>query len=342
MPLLIDMRLPHDSAFKRFVHSPAFIRHTLRAHPLAGIDEAEVEAIEDAGANFVDDRLVQRLADAVWRLRMADGSITFLLVECQAKVDPSMPFRMLNAVSALYLALSLNPPQPEYSAAVVPRIKHLTIYSGQRPWSAVGEVGAAIAVRSAEEERDIPRMECPVLELRRWPDPGGDSNVAVLLARMQRCDSPEALLAAAEPLKQWCGSASHASLAGAFATWISHVCVPELGVLDAAKSDNLDDVLDMLETERVTWADRIRNEGRNEGRREGRNEGRREGRDEGLAGERKLLLRLARIRFGEALAGSLAALLEGIADADRLEQVGEWLLVCDSGDALLARLGQQP
>ncbi len=87
----------------------------------------------------------------------------------------------------------------------------------------------------------------------------------------------------------------------------------------------------MLETESVTWADRIRDEGR------------REGRDEGLvAGERKLLLRQARIRFGESLAGSLAAVLDGIADADRLEQVGEWLLVCDSGDALLARLGQQP
>ena len=82
----------------------------------------------------------------------------------------------------------------------------------------------------------------------------------------------------------------------------------------------------MLESESVTWADRIRDEGRDEGL---------------LAGERKLLLRQARIRFGESLAGSLAALLDGIADADRLEQVGEWLLVCDSGDALLARLGQQ-
>ena len=40
MPPLIDIRLPHDSAFKRFTHSPAFIRHTQRAHPLAGIDEA--------------------------------------------------------------------------------------------------------------------------------------------------------------------------------------------------------------------------------------------------------------------------------------------------------------
>jgi predicted hotdog family 3-hydroxylacyl-ACP dehydratase len=149
----------------------------------------------------------------------------------------------------------------------------------------------------------------------------------VLLGRLQSCDSPEALLAAAEPLKQWYGRESHASLAGAFAAWISHVRVPELGVLDAEKSDIIEEVLDMLETESVTWADRMRDEGRREGKREG---------------ERKLLLRLARIRFGDALAGSLASLLEGIADADRLEQVGEWLLVCDSGDALLARLGQQP
>ena len=81
----------------------------------------------------------------------------------------------------------------------------------------------------------------------------------------------------------------------------------------------------MLETESQTWADRMRAEGRDEGRRDG---------------ERKLLLRQARIRFGEALARSLAAKLEGIADADRLEEIGEWLLVCDSGDALLARFGQ--
>ena len=85
----------------------------------------------------------------------------------------------------------------------------------------------------------------------------------------------------------------------------------------------------MLETESVTWADRVRAEGRDEGRREGRREG-----------ERKLLLRQARIRFGEALARSLAVRLEGIADADRLEEVGEWVLVCESGDALLSRLEQ--
>ena len=95
----------------------------------------------------------------------------------------------------------------------------------------------------------------------------------------------------------------------------------------------------MLEAESLTWADRMRAEGQRQGQRKGRREGRREGRIEGRCeGERKLILRLARIRFGEKLADSLTARLEGIADADRLEEIGEWLLVCDSGEALLARL----
>lgn len=80
----------------------------------------------------------------------------------------------------------------------------------------------------------------------------------------------------------------------------------------------------MLEDETLTWADRMRAEGR----------------QEGLARERKLLLRQARIRFGESVAGSLAAPLERIADTDHLEKVGEWLVVCDSGDALLALVNQ--
>jgi len=207
----------------------------------------------------------------------------------------------------------------------VPRVKHLIIYSGKRPWTAAGEVGQAIRVRSLEEERDIPRMECPLLELWRCPDPGGEENLAVLLGRLQRCDSPAALRAAAEPLKKWPKTESQGALGRAFAAWVSEVLIPDLGVPDAAKSYDLKEVLDMLETESLTWADRVRAEGRDEGRREG---------------ERKLLLRQARIRFGEALARSLAVRLEGIADVDRLEEIGEWLLVCESGDALLSRLGQ--
>ena len=237
----IDQGLRRDSAFKLFVHHQTFIRHLLRAYPLLCIDEREVVAIDAGNANLVaPDGQGQRLADAVWRFTLADGEIVYLLVERQAEIDSSMPFRMLHAAARMYLILSQNPPRESgYAASTVPRVKHLIIYSGKRPWTAVGEVGQAIRARSLKEERDIPRMECPLLELWRCPDPGGEEYLAVLLGRLQRCDNPETLRAAAEPLKNWPPSESQGALGRAFAAWISEVLILNLGVPDAVKSYRL-------------------------------------------------------------------------------------------------------
>ena len=284
---------------------------------LPGLDPALVEQVEETAANLVGPDLSQRLADAVWRLRLSDGQTAYLLVECQSQPDPSMPYRMLHGVATLALALSRDPP-PGYTAGRVPPIRNLTVYSGQVPWPPVAEGPGP----------GMPRMACPVLELRRFPDPGGEDNVVVLLMRLQRCEDPESLRAAEEPLRAWAGDAARAGLASAFAAWITHVRLPEMGVEDALKSDTLEEVLEMLETEPRTWADRIRDEGREQGR------------EQGLERERKLLLRLARVRFGDTLERSMATLLEPITDADRLEEIGEWLLVCESGEAFLARLRQ--
>ncbi|MDE0628945.1 MAG: hypothetical protein OXH99_21335 [Bryobacterales bacterium] len=84
----------------------------------------------------------------------------------------------------------------------------------------------------------------------------------------------------------------------------------------------------MLETKPPTWGDRMREEGRKEERKAG------------LQRARKLLLRQARLRCGDREAGTLSVLLDRIGDPDLLEDVGEWLLVCESGEAFLARLRQ--
>ena len=88
----------------------------------------------------------------------------------------------------------------------------------------------------------------------------------------------------------------------------------------------------MLQSEPRTWADRMRDEGRLQGREEEH--------EASLERERRLLLRMARVRFGGAPLDRLADLLEGITDTDLLEEIGEWLLICDSGDALLSRVRQ--
>ena len=52
----------------------------------------------------------------------------------------------------------------------------------------------------------------------------------------------------------------------------------------------------------------------------------REGIEQGLAHERALLRRMAASQFGADIAERLSEMLAGIADPERLAEVGEWLV----------------
>ena len=67
-------------------------------------------------------------------------------------------------------------------------------------------------------------------------------------------------------------------------------------------------------------------------------EGREEGREEGLEHERGLLCRMAALRFGAETGERLAPLLTQITDAEYLTEAGEWLVQCDDGSELLAKV----
>ena len=74
----------------------------------------------------------------------------------------------------------------------------------------------------------------------------------------------------------------------------------------------------MFEVDGRTWASRIREEGQ-------------------LVGERQ-----PRFRSGAPLAASLARLLEAITAPERLAEIGEWPLACQSSEDLLARVRGVP
>ena len=48
---------------------------------------------------------------------------------------------------------------------------------------------------------------------------------------------------------------------------------------------------------------------------------------------------MAAARFGAETAGRLGDVLAPIADPDRLAEIGDWLVRCDTGAEFLARLG---
>ena len=75
----------------------------------------------------------------------------------------------------------------------------------------------------------------------------------------------------------------------------------------------------------------------------GLEKGRAQGVEQGLAQGRVALLgRMAERRFGAGVAGRVTALLADETDLPRLDEAGEWLLECDTGEALLARLAGRP
>ena len=86
------------------------------------------------------------------------------------------------------------------------------------------------------------------------------------------------------------------------------------------------------------WTDQWKQEGFQEGLEKGRAEGRAEAQREALAKNRALLTRLAEVRFGGAAAKALRVALTRVDSAETLERVAEWVVACESGDALLARV----
>ena len=135
----------------------------------------------------------------------------------------------------------------------------------------------------------------------------------------------------------------HASLRRAFAEWTRRM-VEDSGL--ASARPGLSGVLRRLEetgeleemgtllAERI---DRFAESHREQGIEQGLERGREQGLEQGLEQERLLLMRLAERKFGSATAERLAALLAGIRDAERLAEIGEAVIDCADGDALLDR-----
>ena len=95
----------------------------------------------------------------------------------------------------------------------------------------------------------------------------------------------------------------------------------------------------MTVVERVSeWPKQWVREGREQEMREGLRQGIEQGIEQGRAEERALLRRMTASRFGAEAAERLTAVLAEVADPERLCEVGEWLVRCDTAEEFLARV----
>ena len=157
------------------------------------------------------------------------------------------------------------------------------------------------------------------------------ANLLRAVAGLEQSRSPEDVLQVVEALQRWLRHPRATELQRAFADWVRQMIereAPAGTVLPSART--LEDVR-MALVERK-WVARMFQEAREAGLAEGR--------EQGLEQQRDLLCTMAAARFGADTAAHLAGVLAPIAEPERLAEVGDWLVRCETSTVHPHRLSE--
>ena len=171
-------------------------------------------------------------------------------------------------------------------------------------------------------------------------------NLLRAVARLEQNRSPQDVLRVLRALRRWWPNWGAEELERAFVDWVRQIAerlapagasVPLVRTLEEASMTLVERVAEWPEQWIREGHEQGVAEGREQGRAQGVAEGREQGREQGVDQQRALLCRMAATRFGADTASRLANLLAPITDPERLAEVGDWLVRCDTAARFLAR-----
>ena len=330
------MLQPSDPPYKVLFQDPGLFEEAVRlvAPQLADLLDFETATSLDKEHLTALDRV--RVQDKLRRVefkkgRLRNGRRRYLLVllEFQASHDADMAWRMRDYLHQVESALRES--GTVRAEGGVPPMLSVVVHNGDRPWRAKAEFAAPLTGDGAPlPVRTYATVDLQVLA--RGPDAEGrelapGSRLATL-AELESAPAellPRLLLAAFE---RYDGLESatlrrglHLRVKAALARRGRAEGLPPLEewerMLAARRGE---DMTAMLDATLARWEEAKVAEGVAQGR---------------VA----LLRRQVEWRFGADVAGQVAALLADVTDVARLDEAGKWLLECDTGEALLARLG---
>ena len=310
----------------RALHLATAIGDAGKRHPGLGHDLArrlDFATLERMPASFVTEHLGRRHADMLWRIRTIDETWLHLLVlfEFQSTVDQRMAFRMMNYAGGIWTGLGSDHLGP---GRIFPLVLPVVVYSGQRRWTAPGDIHDLLAPAPQELLGSRPRHRYLLVDLQRL-DPASlpEDNVLAMIAALERAGSPDRLWKLVLSLTDWAERAGALELQDIFREWISQVLVMlhgpggrelELGIRKQEEAR-----MSMLIERARQWGEELNREWLEKGRVEGR-----------VEGERELVRRLVARRFGEGAAEDFVPVLAGISDSDRLAAIAAEVFTCET------------
>ena len=211
----------------------------------------------------------------------------------------------------------------------------VVLYNGRRSrWTVAPELGQASVPAVEGLGRYQPALRYELLDVKgcRADDlPAG--NLVSALIGLENSRTVGELEGWLGLLLGWVRGRGERELKRAFGAWIRRVLLANRfpGVM-LGREAKLEEIRTMLEEQVREWTRQWFEEGREEGRGLGIEQGRAE--------ERALLCRLTARKFDAGTAERLSGVLNGLADPERLAEVGEWIIECETGAELLDRAGR--
>lgn len=298
---------PHDALFKTIFERPEHARAELQSilpRPLAqALDWSTLTLVP---GEFRDATMARYHTDLLFSVRVRDGgeAFVYLLFEHQSAPDHYMAFRLLRYMARIWESW-LN--QHEHGRRL-PLIVPVVFYHGARPWSAPLHFESLITVPSGLDDvaqAYIPSFRYLLDDLSRVSDDELRSRalpVLALIAAVCLRDLRKKHLV--EAFWPWVNEWIDALRAPHGSNDLRYVIRYVYKVKDAAEVQAFEWFLEReLGSEAreimVSYAEQLIQEGVDRGIQQGMEQGMEQGIEQGeVAGERKLLLRLLRERFG--------------------------------------------
>ena len=317
---------PMDALDKLAFSFPTMVRALLRLLPRALTVEFDLRTLQRLPTAHVGPGLRQRHADMPWRIacRRRAGHPprphVLLTLEFQATVDRHMALRV-EIYTALLRQDLLREGHLVGPDRELPRVLPVVVHTGRERWSAPLSVRALTAPGPEAVTPLQPEARYVLLDGPALPDDDARRNLAAALIAVQSCVEaarmPERVAGLLGLLRRSGDEALGEALREAVRGILERRFGGELPRRWMEEPAMLEHRMDEWEQE---WF--------------------RQGREEGRAEERALLRRQAARRFGADTAEALGRLLEGVDDADRLAEIGEMIVDCETGGELLDRAGR--
>ena len=315
----------HDENYKRLFASKLMVEHLLRAClPADLLATADFSELDELSTEYVSDELRKRHGDTVWRLRLGEHWMYLLiLLEFQSEDDPWMALRIHTYSGLLYQELVRNE-APEVAEGRLPPVLPIVLYNGTEPWTAARRMSELVAPGGPWLAPYQPAQDYLLLDLQRVAaDDLPARNLLRAVTGLEQSRSFEDVLRVREALQLWLRDPRAAELQRAFVDWMRQIAeqvAPTGAVVPPVRT--WEDVGMTLVERAAEWPKQWL----------------REGLEQGLEQQRALLCRQAAARFGDDTAARLAEVLAPIADPERLAEIGDWLVRCDTAAGFLARL----